>query len=56
LNTTDGPTKAVTESDVSEYLEKVSNDPEYFEPLDKDQGIDWIRADLVLERLFWDVA
>ncbi len=56
LNTTDGTTKTVTEPQVQDFIDKCVADPSYFRPLEKDRGIEWIRADEVLKRLFWDVA
>jgi predicted ATPase len=56
LNTTDGHTKTVTEVDVQDYLDGACKDAKYFKPLDVSRGIDRIRADLVLKKLFWDVA
>jgi hypothetical protein len=56
LSTTDGHTKTVAEADVQNYLYNACKEEKYFKPLDVDRGIDWIRADLVLKRLFWDVA
>ena len=56
LNTTDGHTKTVTELDVQNYLDDACKEEKYFEPLDVSHGIDWIRADRVLTKLFWDIS
>ena len=56
LNTTEGHTKTVTVDEVQGFIDECLIDPVYFKPLDKDRGIEWIRADKVLEDLFWSVA
>jgi hypothetical protein len=56
LNTTEGHTKTVTETEVQAYIDKCVDDPTYFKPLEKVRGIEWVRADQLLKDLFWAVA
>jgi hypothetical protein len=56
LNTTDERTQTVSEAQVQGSLEEAVKDPKYFEPLQPDRGVMWIRADVVLKRVFREVA
>jgi hypothetical protein len=56
LNATEGRTKTVTEGDVQAFIDNCTDDSGYFKPLEKERGIEWIRADALLKKLFWNVA
>jgi len=54
LNTTEGHTKQISDTDIQGLIDRCLDDPKYFRPLDKNRGVDWIRADVVLRDLFWE--
>lgn len=56
LNSTNGHAKLVEEADVQAYIDKCLADPKYFKPMETSRGIDWMRADVLLHDLFWNVA
>jgi hypothetical protein len=57
LNATEGHSKTVTEADVQACIDKYLADPGYYKKLEPSRsGIEWIRADLLLKKVFAEVA
>jgi len=57
LNTTEGHIKTVTETDVQGCIDMYLAEPSYYKNLNPNRsGIEWIRADLLLKKVFAEVA